>query len=338
MKVAIYKRPNEMAVTGIAKPQPAAGEVLLKVHVCGICGSDLHAVQYGLGLKPDCVMGHEFCGEVQEIGPGVSGYQLGDRVAALPFVTCGTCDRCKRGMEIHCHNLKGLGLGQLPGGYAEFVACDAKSLFKLPDKVGSRDGALVEPLAVGLHAVKRSNLGPDSTAIVMGAGPIGLAVLTWAKGKGATVVVSELANGRSELACKLGADVVINPIEQNPADQVRELTGRSPELIFECIGVKGTLGSAIDLIGPRGTIVVVGLCMEPDQIMPLKCVMKETTINFSLGYDRADFDDTIAALASGRIRPQPMVTDIIGVEEVPAMFQALRKPGSRAKVLVEFPH
>jgi (R,R)-butanediol dehydrogenase / meso-butanediol dehydrogenase / diacetyl reductase len=338
MKVAVYKRPNEMAVIDIAKPQAAAGEVLLKVHACGICGSDLHAVQYGLGLKPDCVMGHEFCGEVCEIGPGVTGYQLGERVAALPFITCGTCDRCQRGMEIHCHKLKGLGLGQLPGGYAEFVACGAKSLFKLPDNVSSREGALVEPLAVGLHAVKRSSLGPGSTAIVMGAGPIGLAVLTWAKGKGATVVVSELAEGRSELARKLGADVVINPKEQDPADKVRELTGRSPELIFECIGVKSTLGSAIDMIGPRGTIVVVGVCMEPDQIMPLKCIMKETAINFSLGYDRADFDDTIAALASGKIRPQPMVTDVISVDEVPAMFEALRRPGSRAKVLVEFAH
>jgi (R,R)-butanediol dehydrogenase/meso-butanediol dehydrogenase/diacetyl reductase len=325
-------------VIDIAKPQAAAGEVLLKVHACGICGSDLHAVQYGLGLKADCVMGHEFCGEVYEVGPGVSGYQLGERVAALPFITCGTCDRCQRGMEIHCHKLKGLGLGQLPGGYAEFVACGAKSLFKLPDNISSRDGALVEPLAVGLHAVKRSTLGPGSTAIVMGAGPIGLAVLTWAKGKGATVVVSELAEGRSELALKLGADVVINPKVQDPADKVRELTGRSPELIFECIGVKGTLGAAIDMIGPRGAIVVVGVCMEPDQIMPLKCVIKETVINFSLGYDRADFDDTIAALASGRIKPQPMVTDIISVDEVPAMFEALRKPGARAKVLVEFAH
>jgi threonine dehydrogenase-like Zn-dependent dehydrogenase len=338
MKVAVYKRPNEMAVIDIPKPQAAAGEVVLKVHACGICGSDLHAVQYGLGLHPDCVMGHEFCGEVHEVGPGVSGYRLGDRVAALPFNSCGTCDRCQRGMEIHCHNLRGLGLGQLPGAYAEFVACGAKSLFKLPDNVSSQDGALVEPLAVGLHAVKRANLGPGSTAIVMGAGPIGLAVLTWAKGKGATVVVSELAEGRAELARKLGAGVIVNPKDRNPADQVREMTGRSPEIIFECIGVKGTLGSAIDMIGPRGSVVVVGVCMEPDQIMPLKCIMKETALNFSLGYDRADFDETIAALANGRIKPQAMVTDVIGVDEVPAMFEALRKPGARAKVLVEFSH
>jgi threonine dehydrogenase-like Zn-dependent dehydrogenase len=241
-------------------------------------------------------------------------------------------------MEIHCQDLKGLGLGQLPGAYAEFVACPAASLYKLPDSVSSRDGALVEPLSVGLHAVKRSGLRPGMTALVMGAGPIGLATLTWAKGKGATVVVSELAEGRSELAHKLGADAVVNPSQQNPVDKLREMMGRGPELIFECIGVKGTLPEAIGMVAPRGQVVVVGVCMEAEQIMPLQCILKEASIDFVLGYDPSDFDETIGALATGKIKPQPMVTDIIAVDEVPDMFQALRRPGTRAKVLVEFPH
>lgn len=338
MKVAVYKRPNEMAVIDAPKPQAKAGEVVLKVHACGICGSDLHAVQYGFGMPPDTIMGHEFCGEVHEIGAGVSGFKLGDRVSALPFNSCGECDRCKRGMEIHCHKLQGLGLGQLPGAYAEFVACGAQSLFKLPDNVSSRDGAMVEPLSVGLHAVKRSGIRAGDVAIVMGAGPIGLATLTWAKGKGATVVVSELAEGRAELARKLGADVVVNPKEKDPAVQVREMTGESPATVFECVGVKGTLENATEMVRPRGQVVVVGVCMEPDQITPLKCIFKEVSVNFVLGYDPPDFDETIAALSSGRIKPQPMVTDVISVDQVPDMFEALRKPGGRAKVIVEFPH
>ena len=338
MKAAAFKRQNEMGIVEVAKPKAAPGEVVLKVHDCGICGSDLHACQYGFGMPADSIMGHEFCGEVHEIGAGVRGFEPGQRVAGLPFVSCGTCDRCKRGMQIHCHNLKGLGLGQLPGAYAEFVSCAATSLFKLPDNVSSRDGALVEPLSVGLHAVKRSGVGPGATAIIMGAGPIGLATLTWAKGKGATVVVSELAEGRAELARKLGADVVVNPNSQSPVDKVREMTGRNPELVFECIGVKGTLEQAINMVGPRSQVVVVGVCMEPDQIQPIQCIMKEVSVNFVLGYDPADFDDTIDALATGKIKPQPMVTDIITVDQVPEMFTALRRPGSRAKVLVEFPH
>jgi (R,R)-butanediol dehydrogenase/meso-butanediol dehydrogenase/diacetyl reductase len=338
MKAAAFKRQNEMIVIDAPEPRAGAGEVVLKVHNCGICGSDLHACQYGMGLPSGSIMGHEFCGEVSEIAPGVTGFKLGERVAGLPFVFCGECERCKRGMEIHCEKLKGLGLGQLPGAYAEFVACPANGLFKLPDNVSSRDGALVEPLSVGLHAVKRSGLQPGMAALVMGAGPIGLATLTWAKGKGATVVVSELAAGRSELAQKLGADAVVNPNQQSPVDKIRELTGRAPDLIFECIGVKSTLGQAIGMVAPRGQVVVVGVCMEAEEIYPLQCILREVTVNFVLGYDPEDFDETIDALATGKIKPQPMVTDIIGVEQVPEMFEALRHPGARAKVLVEFPH
>jgi len=338
MKAAAFKQINQMGIIDAPNPKAGAGEVVLKVHNCGICGSDLHACQYGFGMPPDSIMGHEFCGEIVELGKGVSNYALGQRVAGLPFVMCGECERCKRGMAIHCLNIKGLGLGQLPGAYAEFVACSTKSLFRLPDNVTSRDGALVEPLSVGLHAVKRANPKPGDVAIVMGAGPIGLATLTWAKGKGATVVVSELAEGRAELARKLGADVVLNPNQKDPAAQVHEMTGRAPDLIFECIGVKGTLDKAIEMIGPRGQIVIVGVCMEPDQITPVKCIFKEVSVNFVLGYDPADFDETINALSSGKIKPQPMVTDIIEVEQVPEMFEALRKPGNRAKVMVEFPH
>jgi (R,R)-butanediol dehydrogenase/meso-butanediol dehydrogenase/diacetyl reductase len=289
-------------------------------------------------MPENSIMGHEFCGEIHEVGAGVRGFDVGERVAGLPFVMCGECERCQRGMAIHCLKLKGLGLGQLPGAYAEFVACATISLFKLPDNVTSREGALVEPLSVGLHAVKRSGVKPGETAIIMGAGPIGLATLTWAKGKGATVVVSEIAEGRAELARKLGADVVLNPKQKDPAAQVREITGRLPDLIFECIGVKGTLDSAIQMIGPRGQIVVVGVCMEPDQIQPVQCIFKEISVNFVLGYDPVDFDETINALANGRIKPQPMVTDIIGVDQVPEMFKTLRQPGAHAKVLVEFSH
>jgi (R,R)-butanediol dehydrogenase/meso-butanediol dehydrogenase/diacetyl reductase len=338
MKAAAFKQINQMGIIDAPVPKAGAGEVVLKVHNCGICGSDLHACQYGFGMPPDSIMGHEFCGEIVELGDGVRNFSLGQRVAGFPFVNCGECDRCKRGMEIHCHKLRGLGLGQLPGAYAEFVACASTSLFKLPDNVPSRDGALVEPLSVGLHAVKRAHVKPGDTAIIMGAGPIGLATLTWAKGKGVTTVVTELAEGRAELARKLGADVVLNPKEQNPAEKVREMTGRAPELIFECIGVKGTLENAIEMVAPRGQIVVVGVCMEPDQITPVKCIFKEVSLNFVLGYDPADFEETINALSSGKIKPQPMVTDIISIDQVPEMFEALRRPGSRAKVLVEFPH
>jgi (R,R)-butanediol dehydrogenase/meso-butanediol dehydrogenase/diacetyl reductase len=339
MKAAAFKEKNRVAVIEVAKPTPAAGEVVLKVHDCGICGSDLHAVQFGIGMRPDTVMGHEFCGEVAELGPGVSGLRVGERVTSLPFIACGECDACARGDEMHCTKLRGLGLGQLPGAYAEYVLCGARSLLKLPDNLSSREGALVEPLSVGLHGVNRAASLLGAGVVVMGAGPIGLSALVWAKAKGArAVVVSELAPGRTGLALKLGADAVVNPKEQDPAAKVRELIGHPPQIVFECIGVKSTLGQAIDMAGLHGQVVVVGACMEPDQIIPLQCMMKEVRIDFIAAYTRAEFQETIAALAAGKIDAKPMITDVIGVEQVPQMFEALRNPGSRAKVLVEFPH
>ncbi|HZO82631.1 MAG TPA: alcohol dehydrogenase catalytic domain-containing protein [Candidatus Binataceae bacterium] len=338
MKAVVYQRPNELEVVDLPRPKAGAGEVVLKVHACGICGSDLHAVQHGFGLRPGSVMGHEFCGEIVELGPGVSGYAEGERVTSLPYIGCGTCEFCRKGQGIHCENIRGLGLGQLPGAYAEYVMCGARSLFKLPAGVDSRLGAMVEPLSVGLHGVKRAGLGRGASCVVMGAGPIGLATLVWCKARGAsTILVSELAAGRAELARRLGATEVVNPTAKDPAERMRELTGRAPDLVFECIGVRSTLEAAIHMVSTLGRVVVLGVCMEPDQITPVSCIFKELSLDFVLGYNDADFQETIDALAAGAIDPRPMVTDVIGVEQVPEMFEALRKPGNRAKVIVEFP-
>lgn len=338
MKAAAYKKQNEVGVIDASVPKAGAGEVVLKVHNCGICGSDLHAVQLGT-LRGECIMGHEFCGEIHEIGAGVRGFQVGERVASLPWITCGECEACARGEGFHCRRSRVLGLGQLPGAYAEFVMCGERSLLKLPDNVSSREGALVEPLSVGLHGVNRANIKPGKGCIVMGAGPIGLAALTWCKAKGAyPIIVSELAAGRGELALKLGATEVVNPNEHKPADRMRELTGHQPELVIECIGVKGTLGAAIDIAGTHGRVVVIGACLEPDTIVPTKCMMKEVSIEFVVGYTKAEFEETIAALASGKVNAKPLITDVIGLEEIPAMFNTLRSPGTHAKVLIEFPH
>jgi len=285
------------------------------------------------------VMGHEFCGEIHALGPGVSGYQLGDRVTSLPYFACGLCAWCKRDDAMHCSELRSLGLGQLPGAYAEFVACSAASLIRLPANVSSRAGALVEPLSVGLHGVSHSTIEAGMGVVVMGAGPIGLSTLIWAKAKGAgAVVVSELAPGRTELAMKLGADAVVNPTEDDPSEAVKSITGRPPEIVFECIGVKSTLGAAIGMVGRHGQVVVIGVCMEADSIYPLTCVMKEVQINFALAYTRGEFLETIDALSKGTIDATPMITDVIDLDQIPEMFTALKRPGTRAKVMVEFPH
>src|SRR5579885_304968 len=318
MKAAAFKEQNRMAVIEVPQPHPGPGEVVLKVHNCGICGSDLHAGQYGIGLPAGTVMGHEFCGEVFELGPGVRGFRVGERVTSLPFISCGDCEACRRDDGMHCARTRGLGLGQLPGAYAEYALCGERSLLKLPDNVDSRAGALVEPLSVGAEGVKSTRLQPGDGVVVLGAGPIGLYTLQGARAKGVpAVVVSELAPGRTELAMKLGASAVVNPTIEDPAEKVRSLTGRAPDVVFECIGVKSTLDSATNMVGLHGRVVVLGVCMEPDQIRPLTCILKEISIDFIVGYTRAEFQETIDALASGRIDPRPMITYIIGIDRVP---------------------
>jgi (R,R)-butanediol dehydrogenase/meso-butanediol dehydrogenase/diacetyl reductase len=339
MKAAAFKQQNQMAVVEAELPKAGPGEVVLKVHNCGICGSDLHAVQYGMGLPSGSIMGHEFCGEIYELGSGVSGFRKGERVTSLPFISCGECEACRRDDGMHCARTRGLGLGQLPGGYAEYVMCGAASLLKLPDNVSSREGALVEPLSVGLHGVNRAKLEKGAGVVVMGAGPIGLSTMLWAKAKGAgAVVVSELAPGRTDLAMKLGADKVVNPTMHDPADAVREITGRAPEVVFECIGVKGTLQAAVNMVGLHGRVVVLGVCLEPDLVTPLTCVLKEISMEFIVGYTRAEFQETIDGLAAGKIDAKAMITDVIPIERIPEMFDALKNPGARAKVMVEFAH
>src|SRR5579872_4842519 len=338
MKAAAFKKQDEVGIIDAPMPRAGAGEVILKIHDCGICGSDLHVVQFGT-IRPESILGHEFCGEITEVGVGVRGFHVGERVAALPWITCGECEACFRGEGYHCRRNRVLGLGQLPGGYAEYVMCGERSLLKLPDKVSSREGALVEPLAVGLHGVNRARIKPGTGCVVMGAGPIGLATLTWCKAKGANpIIVSELAAGRADLALKLGATEIVNPTQQKPADRMRELTGKPPELVIECIGVKGTLGAAIDIAGTHGRVVVIGACLEPDTIVPMKCLAKEISVEFAIGYTKAEFEETIAALAAGKLNAKPLITDIIGLDEVPAMINTLRSPGTHAKVLIEFPH
>jgi 2-desacetyl-2-hydroxyethyl bacteriochlorophyllide A dehydrogenase len=339
MKAILYKGSNQLELGELPKPSAGAGQVVVKVHDCGICGSDLHAVQFGLGLKPNCVLGHEFSGEIAEIGQGVKGFDTGERVAVVPFASCGECEFCRRGQGYHCARMKSVGLGPLPGAYAEYVACPQASLLKLPEQLNSRQGALVEPLSVGLHGVNRSRVKPGTPCVVMGGGPVGLATLLWCKAKGADpVVLSEIAPGRRELAEKLGATAVVNPREYNPAARVKELCGKLPEVVFECIGVKSTLGEAVGLVDKCGQVVVIGVCMEPDQIMLLHCFFKEVNINFALAYTLSDFEETIAALAGSRINADPLVTDVIALEQVPAAFEMLRKPTRQVKVMIEFPH
>lgn len=338
MKAAVFHGLGKaLTIEEQPEPKPGPGEIVLRVKSCGICGSDLHAADLPPGLPPGTVMGHEFAGEVVEVGADAKTlWKPGDRVCALPAIGCGKCRACLSGDVILCSSMKGTGLGQVPGAYAEFVLAGAAESLRLPSGVTYREGALVEPLSVGLHAVNAAKLEPGQRVMVIGAGPIGLAVTAWARFFGARcVVVNERAPGRLALAQKFGATAVADVSKEDPVSVFTREAGGPPDVIFECVGAPGLLQQCFGMVRPRGRVVVVGVCMQMDSIFPVMAVVKEIEVRFVVAYRRQDFELTIEMLDRGRIPGRDMVTDVVDLAAFPSAFEALKKPTSQCKVILE---
>ncbi|MBQ73754.1 MAG: alcohol dehydrogenase [Gammaproteobacteria bacterium] len=322
MKAAVFEQPGKPLVIGERDaPRIAENEMLLRVKYCGICGTDIHASREGPFMAPPgTVFGHEFAGEIVEIGSGVSSnqFEIGERVTSLPFIGDQT-----------------IGLGDVDGGYAEFVKVDHQQAVKLPDTIDDVLGALVEPMAVGLHSVKMADTVAGKKVLIVGAGPIGLACAIWCRFFGADkVVFSEFSATRIRIAETIGFSEFINP-EKDVGEEFRSLAGAEPDVQFECVGAPGMLQSCIERAPPRGLVMGIGVCDSPDSITPLLAFMKELRIQWAVGYDKVDFEFTIKMMTQGRLEPMPMVTDIISLEEVPVFFEQLRQPSSQCKVLID---
>lgn len=330
MKAVVVSAPKTLRLETVPDPEPTPEQIVLRVGACGICGSDLHAHQMG-AIPVGAIMGHELAGEVVE---SRHGWKAGDRVCALPVLSCGRCERCLTGLGVYCqHGMKGIGLGQAAGAYAEFVAVSPHHLVTLPEGVETPVGALVEPLAVALHAVSVAKLRPGENVLVLGAGPIGLATLLWARHLGArSVIVSEQAPGRRAMAERFGATAAVHPSDLVSATM--KIAPGGIDVVVEAVGLPGLIAQAINSLKLRGRVVVVGVCMQPDQIMPFFAIAKEATLHFVLAYEKADFQYTVDMLDQGRIDPRAMMTDEIGLEGVADAFVALERPTTQAKVLV----
>ncbi|MEH6581140.1 MAG: zinc-binding dehydrogenase [Halioglobus sp.] len=338
MKAAVFKGAGQpLVVEQVADPSPAEQQLVVEVAYCGICGTDLHSTREGPAMVAcDSVLGHEFVGEVVATGANMrSSWEQGDRVCALPFLSCGRCEACVSGRPFECLAVDCIGLTS-PGGFGEYVATSELNTLRLPDELQMSDAALIEPLAVGLHAVRVGGLAAGQRVLITGAGPIGLAVALWARFLGARdVIVSELAVDRRNLALGLGATAVLDP-GQDLGTQFADIAGGPPDLIFECVGAPGLIQQCIDLAPRRATVVPVGVCEQPDTILPFPALIKELVIKFAIAYTRADYETVISMLAQGRIDARSMVTSTVSVEELPAAFEALRTPSDQCKVLTRF--
>jgi threonine dehydrogenase-like Zn-dependent dehydrogenase len=370
---------GNLSVVELPTPQPAAGQLLLEVRRCGICGSDLHAKDHAdelaevtaatgyadfMRASTPVVMGHEFSGEVIERGSGVAKeFKPGTSVVSFPLL------RAHGG--VHMTGLSPLA----PGGYAEQVLAESAMTFVVPNGLDQDTAALTEPMAVALHAVRRSDIGKRDVAIVIGCGPVGLAVICHLKAKGVgTIVASDFSPGRRALATRCGAHLVVDPTDDSPYDVVAAKKGfvtEAPALfelgvgsmeklrkvpgwahlyrvadklgaagpkqavIFECVGVPGMIDAVLSSAPLAARVVVVGLCMGEDRFRPSMAIGKELDLRFVLGYTPLEFHDTLHMLADGQLDASALVTGTVGLDGVDAAFNALADPERHAKILID---
>ena len=339
MRAAVM-RDAKIVVDTVPEPEPLAGEVLVSTLVCGICGSDLHALEHGelmveasleagaptvMDLGRDVIMGHEFCAEVLDYGPGTSG-RLGKGTRVVhPAILI-------RGSEFH-----GIGYSNdVPGGFAERMILSESMLVPVPNGLPSEQAALTEPMSVGVHAVARAGLDARESAVVVGCGPVGLAVIAGLRlANVETIVAADFSPMRRALAERVGAHVVVDPAERSAFDAWLGLGRLRPPAIFECVGVPGVLQGIIREAPRQSRVVVVGVSMQEDRIKPMVAVVKELDLRFSFGYTPEEFGQTLHALAEGRIEAGPLITGRSGLDGVAEAFQELAQPNRHAKILVE---
>jgi threonine dehydrogenase-like Zn-dependent dehydrogenase len=351
---AAVTRGGQLVVGEVGEVTPGSGHVVVRSLAAGICGSDLHALAdftHFTGLMDsvgvpvldpthDCVFGHEFCAEVVEHGPDTARtLPVGTRVCSVPIVVGPT------GVEQIGYS------NAFPGALAEYMALQELLLLPVPDEVGTDLAALTEPLAVGEHAVGLSGLQPGQPSLVVGCGPVGLAVIAALKGRGfGPVLAADFSPTRRRLAEAFGADEVIDPATESPHDRwsafgiprtIMERMGVvamggavTDPVIFEAVGVPGMLQSLIADAPPHSRIVVVGVCMHSDTIEPFMAVTKEIEFRFSFGYNPAEFAATLARLADGVPGADLLVTSTVELTGAPAAFETLRTPGEHGKILV----
>ena len=338
MKACVFRAAGQpLEIADVPDPIAGEGEIVVRVKNCGVCGSDLHAVKYGFKMPPGTIMGHEFSAVVDHTGPNVTGFAAGDPVVVMSYLACGICDSCAAGHGSRCRAMKLVGFGDVAGAYAEKMKTTPGSVFKMPANLSHRAAATVEPLVVGLHGVHRAGLRPGESCVIMGAGPIGLVTMLWARFAGAsTIVVSEMADGRREMALTMGADLAVDPRLKNPAAELQKITGAPPDVVFECIGSGGTLAEAVSYAKRGGRVVVIGVCMEEDSWGPIAAMNKELDLRFSLGLEPGEIETAIAMLAAGRVNTAPMITHTVSLTELPAAFAALSRPSLQTKVMLEF--
>jgi 2-desacetyl-2-hydroxyethyl bacteriochlorophyllide A dehydrogenase len=334
MLAAQYMAPHSVKAVEAEIPSPTLGEALIRVSLCGICGTDL-AIEAGKHprARPGLIMGHEFCGKIVEINATGSEFRVGDQVTVYPLITCGNCLVCRTGNPHVCRDLKLYGI-DAPGGMAAYVALPLDVLLKLPDSMPAKAGALLEPYAVGIHAVRRSPVQPDDTVVVMGAGPIGLLNALALKTMGVEkVYVTDINAFRLGLAEKSGL-IALDASNDDPVETIREVTdGEGADVVFEAAGSQSAAAQMTEMVRCHGAVINVSVFKTPPEIDMRSVNFKELTVIGTRVYTVEDFRTAIDTVE--QLPVETVVTHQLPLAGVTEAFEIFKAGVDVCKVLVD---
>jgi threonine dehydrogenase-like Zn-dependent dehydrogenase len=335
MRASVLRNGRMVYRDDLPEPVPGPGQVLVAVRSCGICGSDLHFASHGaevlslssemssgaggmdVDLSRDVFMGHEFSAEILEPGPGTDTHPAGTLVTSIPVLLSGA------GLDAIVYS------NTTVGGYAERMLLSAPLLLPIPNGLDPQYASLAEPMAVGLHAVNKSGIQPGESALVLGCGPIGIAIVAALRIRGVEIVVAaDFSPKRRELAATMGAHQTIDPAQGSPFDIAK------PAVVFDAVGIPGIIDDVLRRARHGTRLVVAGVCMQADTVHPFFAIAKEINVQFVLAYDAQEFADSLRAIAEGDIDVSPMITGAVGLEDVGSAFDDLADPERHCKILV----
>ncbi len=334
MKAAIYPGEGKpVTIQDIADPVPGPNDVLIKIHRCGICGTDLSMSKGGMfDFGKDSQFGHEYAGEIVEVGKNVAGFAVGDKVSALPSGACGHCPGCETHNNIMCHNGESLMVG-----FSEYARVPTGVLVKLPSTLSMADGALIEPLAVSLYGANHSGMKAGDNVVVLGGGTVALYSIYWARRLGAKrIVAMSRSERRKDLCLAMGADAFVK-FGDNEVGEVIEALGGMPDLVYECVGAEGMLAKAVMHAGLMGNVVSLGFCTTPDAVIPGIASFKLVNMKFLVGYTMKEFFYIAEQMDKGHVDPKTIISSDIPLADLPTMMEHLRGPNNETKVHVCMP-
>ncbi len=322
MKAAILKKIGKIVIEDIEKPEVQPGHVLIKIDYVGICGSDVHYYEHGrIGdfvVEKPLILGHECSGVIEELGDGVTGFGIGDKVVPEPGFACNKCDFCKTGKYNLCEEMTFMATPPIDGAFCEYISYPADMVFKLPENVTTKEGSLIEPLAIGIYAAKRGGVFPGAKVLVLGAGCIGLVTMLAAKAYGASeVIITDVLDNRLKAAENLGADFALNTSQKNLHELIADTTGDvGVDVVIDCVGISPTINDAIDSCKKGGTIVLVGMGSDGNvNINMNRAISKEIDFTTIFRY-RNIFPTALKMVSDGKIDISGIVSHSFDFDEI----------------------